>query len=224
VIEETQDRDLYAVDMRLDILRKLGVPDAGRQLDIYADQAEPEETLRVTNLMTSLRSQEFVAVATGSANPAKRYPSDLTAQVIQTLHERGLVVVLTAGPGESHFAQEILHICGDIPFLENARVPTLAALYRKAAVYVGPDSSTKHIAVACSIPTVTIFGPGNPANWNDSQNPNNLVLAPSCGDRPSCSESECAVRQCLRRVSPESIVQATLKLLEKKPAEESSAG
>jgi ADP-heptose:LPS heptosyltransferase len=214
--EEVADRDLYAVDLRLKILEQMGVNAAGRNLEIYADQAEPEEIEKVTQLLANV-TQPVIAVATGSANPAKRYPADLTAQVIEGLQRQGYCVVLSSGPSEVEFAEDILsYFKKDAPLiLSNARVPTLTALYRKSAIYVGPDSGPKHVAVACGIPTVTIFGPGRPSNWNDPLRASSILITTPCDIRPDCIEFECAKRECLRKIQPEEIIKAAIGIITK---------
>ena len=41
----------------------------------------------------------------------------------------------------------------------------LAALLRGAALYIGPDTSVSHLAAACGVPVLAIFGPTNPMRW-----------------------------------------------------------
>ena len=213
VIEEPADADLYAADLRLEILRQLGVPAVGHALEIYSDRAAPAETARVRQLVDGL-ARPRIAIAVGGGNPAKRYAADLSAQLVTLLQASGYSCLLTSGPGESEFAEAVLReLPSPIPHLANARVPTLAALYRLVDLYLGADSSPKHIAVACGLPTVTLFGPGNPANWTASADPRHLVVAPSCPDRPRCVESVCAQRGCLRRVAPQSVVAAVQSLI-----------
>jgi len=211
--EEPQDRDAYAVDLRLEMLNLLGIPAQSRALEIFCDQADESARARVNRLIDS-QTGVLVAVATGSANPAKRYPADLTAQTIELLRGSHLEVILTSGPGETEFAERILkYLPRPVPHLADARVPDLAALYRHCALYVGPDSSPKHVAVACGIPTVTLFGPGNPRNWNDPQNSHNVVLAAPCGIRPNCNELECAKLGHIAQITPREILAHALKLI-----------
>jgi ADP-heptose:LPS heptosyltransferase len=216
VVEEPVDVNTYAADLRLQILAHLGVPSAGRALEIYADRADPGESSRAAELLAAIPpNQPLVAVATGSANPAKRYPADLTARMIDELRQRHRTVILTSGPGETALAEEILqHQSFPVPHLADARVPTLAALYRQCDLYIGPDSSPKHVAVACGLPTVTIFGPGNPLNWNDPQSARNIVLIAPCDTRPHCIESECSLKGCIRKISVADILSASDKLLQ----------
>ena len=215
VVEEERDRDAYAVDLRLNILQHLGIPSVGRKLEIYADRADPPEVARVMEFLHAVpQNQPIVAMATGSANPAKRYPAELTAHVIEELRRSHRTVVLTSGPGESSLADEIQqHLREPVPHLNRARVPTLASLYRHCHLYVGPDSSPKHIAVACGIPTVTIFGPGRPSNWNDPENPRNIVLIAPCDARPNCIESECARKRHIGMIPPAEVTAAAERLL-----------
>ena len=215
IIEEAEDLEAYAVDLRLKVLAHLDVPCAGHNLDIYSDRVDAAQTARVDKFLESVpQDRPLVAVATGTANPAKRYPADLTARVIELLQRRGCNVVLTSGPSETDYGREILaHVPAPVPFLSDARVPTLAALYRRVKLYVGPDSGTKHVAVACGLPTVTIFSLGRPSNWNDPRNPRNIVLVAPCDVRPHCSDAECARRQCLRKIPPEDVADAAFRLL-----------
>lgn len=215
VVEEAGDVNTYAVDLRLEILHRLGIPSVGRDLEIFADCADLSESARVTELLSTLpKSESLVAVATGSANPAKRYPAELTARVIDALRQKHRAVVLTSGPGEARFAEEIQQeLSSPVPHLADARVPTLAALYRRCTLYIGPDSSPKHIAVACGLPTVTIFGPGNPANWNDPENTRNAVLVAPCRTRPHCIESDCALKGCIGKIPAEDVIRAAENLL-----------
>ncbi len=211
--EEPHDRDAYAVDLRLDMLRLLGIPAHTRALEIFCDQGDAAARARVNKLVDA-QTGVLVAVAAGGANPAKRYPADLTAQVIELLRASHLEVILTSGPGEAEFAQRILkYLPRPVPHFADARVPDLAALYRHCALYIGPDSSPKHIAVACGLPTVTIFGPGNPQNWNDPQNERNVLLAAPCAMRPHCVELDCAKLGHIAKIQPREILAATLKLL-----------
>lgn len=213
VIEEPQEDNLYAVDFRLEILKLLGVPASSRTLEIYSDTHNENARKRAEQIVDKLTGV-VVAVAAGSSNPAKRYPADLTAQVIELMLASHLQVVLTSGPGEQEYAQRILNkLAHKVPHLDNAHVPDLAALYRHCALYVGPDSGTKHVATACGIPTVTLFGPGNPANWNDPLDRRNIVLAAPCKLRPKCDELECVRLGHLPMISPREIMGAALKLL-----------
>jgi ADP-heptose:LPS heptosyltransferase len=215
IIEEENDLNGYAVDWRLAVLERMGVPVQGRELEIYADTMEPQEVERVNVALAPIAGHKpIVAVATGTINPAKLYPPELVAEVISGLLRENFAVIVTAGPGERPLTEQALALVKQpIPVLYDARVPTLAALYRRVHLYLGPDSAPKHIAVACGLPTVTFFGPGRPSNWNDPQNPRNVVIAAPCDIRPNCTTEECVRRGCLKKIAPAELVRAVKTLL-----------
>jgi len=85
------------------------------------------------------------------------------------LHGEGLRVVITGGPGEEEhmYVREVLagaevpvtDLCGRLRFAQTAD------LLRRAALFVGPDTATTHLAAACGTPTIALFGPTDPRLW-----------------------------------------------------------
>ncbi|MDQ6684296.1 MAG: LPS core biosynthesis protein, partial [Pseudomonadota bacterium] len=56
----------------------------------------------------------------------------------------------------------------------------MAGLLARAALYVGPDTSTTHLAAAVGVPIVSVFGPTNPLRWAPLGHD-----APATGRRPA---------------------------------------
>ncbi|MFM9879331.1 MAG: glycosyltransferase family 9 protein [Burkholderiaceae bacterium] len=84
------------------------------------------------------------------------------------LQGRGLQVVISGG--DTQFEKQYLdalfedvrglvRLDGQLTFAQSAQVLASAALY------VGPDTFTTHLASACNIPTVALFGPTDPRIW-----------------------------------------------------------
>ncbi|MBK6910906.1 MAG: hypothetical protein IPH10_08260 [bacterium] len=142
------------MDLRLDMLRLLGIPAHTRALEIFCDQGDAAAQARVNKLVDA-QTGVLVAVAAGGANPAKRYPADLTAQVIELLRASHLEVILTSGPGEAEFAQRILKY---LPALCRISLMPVFPIWRRSIVIahstLDPIRGPKHIAVACGLPTV----------------------------------------------------------------------
>jgi heptosyltransferase III len=80
------------------------------------------------------------------------------------LAERGLAVIATEGPdpAERPYLDRVWHSAG-IP-VNRRRLDwgALAQLLKEAALYVGPDTSTTHLAAASGCPTIALFGPTSP--------------------------------------------------------------
>jgi len=89
--------------------------------------------------------------------------------LFEWLHARGMRIVVSGGnaPEEREYVHEILaesavptiDIGGRLGFGETAD------LLRGAALYVGPDTATSHLAAACGTPSVVLFGPTDPRLW-----------------------------------------------------------
>lgn len=94
-------------------------------------------------------------------------------ELIVDLAERGLRVLISGGPGqaESDYLDKILSALPDSAWQSVIRVQgllslaELADLLRDAALYVGPDTATTHLAAVCGTPTVALFGPTDPLRW-----------------------------------------------------------
>jgi heptosyltransferase-3 len=80
------------------------------------------------------------------------------------LQQRGLNIVAISGPGaeERRYLDEVWQ--GSVPFHQLSWAQNTALLER-ARVYVGPDTSTSHLAAATGCPTVVLFGPMDPRVW-----------------------------------------------------------
>lgn len=100
----------------------------------------------------------------------KQWPVAHFAEVIQALLERGHQVVLTgtrsevdqahiAGVKHLGVARDLIDVSGQL------NLNQVATLLKRAALYVGPDTSITHLAASTGTPVVTMFGPTNPIRW-----------------------------------------------------------
>lgn len=101
------------------------------------------------------------------ANPFYRYKRWTDAgwqAVARGLAERGLALVATEGPDPDERAYLDRVWSGAATPVTRLRLSwaELASLLRRAAVYVGPDTSTTHLAAATGCPTIALYGPTSP--------------------------------------------------------------
>jgi heptosyltransferase-3 len=97
----------------------------------------------------------------------KRWTREGWARLVDWLRARGLAVVLSSGPQEAERAYcaalagapGVTNLAGQLSF------GSLAALLGGARLYVGPDTSVTHLAAACGVPTLALYGPSNPVKW-----------------------------------------------------------
>jgi len=99
----------------------------------------------------------------------KRWNQEGWRSLMARLSARGLRVAITGGgaPAEREYATEVLAGSG-VPVVDlvgRLRFGEVADLLRGAALYVGPDTATSHLAAACGTPAVVLFGPTDPRLW-----------------------------------------------------------
>jgi heptosyltransferase-3 len=89
--------------------------------------------------------------------------------LFEWLHARGMQIVVSGGnaPEERDYVREVLAESAAPVIDAGGRLGfgETADLLRGAALYVGPDTATSHLAAACGTPSVVLFGPTDPRLW-----------------------------------------------------------
>jgi heptosyltransferase-3 len=97
----------------------------------------------------------------------KQWPIAHWRELVAALLQRGVQVVLTGAPSpadrasvdavKSGFdAERVVDAAGALDLNQ------VGALLRGAAVYIGGDTSITHLAAACDVPVVALYGPIDP--------------------------------------------------------------
>ncbi len=98
----------------------------------------------------------------------------------QALQGRGFQVVLT-GSNEAEevaYCQRLAAASGALCLAGKRSLAQTADLLRRAELFVGPDTAVTHLAAACGIPTVALFGPSNPVKWGPWPSSRDLIDSP----------------------------------------------
>lgn len=147
----------------------------------------------------------------GAGWGAKRWPAESYSAVARGMLERGLRVLVNAGPGEEPLAEAIANATDG-----NAEpiVPTLAqliALTRRIAVCVAGDTGPLHLACALGRPVVGIYGPTDPSRNGPFGTRFRVLRSPeSRSDHTRHAEPEAG----LMTIQPEEVLQAAGELLD----------
>ena len=112
----------------------------------------------------------YVVIQPTARQRFKCWNNEKFSQVIDALHDRGLEVVLTSGPGADDLAcvDAIARDCRQPPVTALAgklTFPELGALIADARLFIGVDSAPAHIAAAVDTPLVSLFGATDHNFW-----------------------------------------------------------
>jgi heptosyltransferase-1 len=105
-------------------------------------------------------ARPIALITPGAGWGAKRWPAERYAAVAEGLAERGLHVVVNAGPGEEPLAATIASGRA-VPL--TATLPQLIAFTRRIGLCIGGDTGPLHLASALGRPVVGIYGPTDPS-------------------------------------------------------------
>jgi heptosyltransferase I len=151
-----------------------------------------------------------VLINPGAGWGAKRWPVESYAAVARGLLERGLRVLVNAGPGEEPLAEAIANATG---CSAEPVVPTLAqliALTRRIALCVAGDTGPLHLACALGRPVVGIYGPTDPSRNGPFGTRFRVLRSPeSRSDHTRHAEPEAG----LMTIQPEDVLKAAGELL-----------
>jgi heptosyltransferase-1 len=151
-------------------------------------------------------------ITPGAGWGAKRWPPERYASVAEGLAERGLRVLVNAGPGEESLAEAIA-TGGAVPL--TATLPQLIALTRRIALCIGGDTGPLHLACAQGRPVVGIYGPTDPSRNGPYGTRARVLRSP---DSRRDHSRRAAPDPGLLTIAPDDVLRATDELL----AEESA--
>jgi lipopolysaccharide heptosyltransferase I len=202
--------ETHAVDWNLEVARALGV-------DIDCDfEWLPAPVGTAFKLPDP--GANWVAICPGARWPNKRWPTEHFSRLVKELLERDkslrIVILGSAGDAESNriISQSAQDSCLDLT--GKTSLPEMVECLRSARVVVANDSGPLHVAVALNRPLVALYGPTHAGRTGPYGMPNSLMrTALPCAP---CQVPTCAnpvERECLRVISPPTVVDAVLARL-----------
>lgn len=205
------------IERYLRITRALGCEDAGQELEVRIDPDARAAVLgRLGGAGIGEGSGYAVITPGASFGASKLWPARHFAAACDGLErELGLRCVIAPGPGEEAVSREIAELAETKPVLLDAPVttlPELAALVGGAALVLTNDTGPRHLAVAFSVPVVTVMGPTDPRHTQHLME-RQRVLREAVECSP-CHRKICPIdHRCMTRLLPARVVQAAAEML-----------
>lgn len=167
------------------------------------------------------RGQRLIAVHPGSGTWVKQWDEEKWAFVADTLASQlDGQVILTGSDHELNLCQRVADRMKQPPCIAagDTGIGSLAALFERCEVVLGPDSGPLHLAVAAGAPTVSLFGPADPVefgSWGLPERQQVLYSTIGCrpcrvldwgGDDPNC-------HPCVREITPARVLEAARRAM-----------
>jgi len=118
--------------------------------------------------LAALPGTHWLALGPGARWAPKRWPPAAFAALIERLQTPFDAVVLLGSREDKEICRQVASGMA-LPCLDLAGKTDLlqaAAVLQQTALFIGNDSGLGHAAAACDTPTLTLFGPGDPARYH----------------------------------------------------------
>lgn len=143
----------------------LGVPETGLHLEF---PLTADERRQATQAIGAADGRPLVGVHVGASDPARRWPPESFAAVIDGLAARiDCRFVLTGSTAERELTARV-QATASTPVIDLAGQTTLGAFGAVIAqldLLLTNDTGSSHVAAAMQTPSVVLFGPADPRRW-----------------------------------------------------------
>jgi len=198
----------------------------------------------LTPVIASQLRSPYVVVHPGPLTAYKRWPLAYWQTLVTWLTQQGWQVVLSASPAKQDLQlnQDIVSLLDEatrqnvVDAAGKLSIPQARSLIQGAHLYIGVDTSITHLAAACNIPTVALFGPTPPSNFGPwpngfigkqpyqlrarTQTVGNVTILQGPGECVPCRKAGCEDRpdsrsECLDLLEPNQVIEAIEKITQK---------
>ncbi len=152
--------DAHVVDRNMMLLKPLGIDAPTVRFD-FPKQPAAEEKADAAVRQLGVESG-FAIINPGAGWPSKLWPTDRFAAVAAHLFRKHQLptLVVWAGKSEREMADAIVnHSEGAARLAPDTTLVELAALARRARLFIGSDTGPLHLAAAVDTPCVGLYGP-----------------------------------------------------------------
>jgi heptosyltransferase I len=161
-------------------------------------------------LLASSGSQRVVLINPGAGWGAKRWPVERYAEAAVGLMQRGLRVLVNAGPGEEPLAHFIERETRGAAAALACTLDRLIALMRRVTLAIAGDTGPLHLASALGRAVVGIYGPTDPSRNGPFGTRSRVLRSPeSRRDHARRSTPEAG----MLTISPEDVLRAADELI-----------
>lgn len=178
--EHIEPQAHHIIDRNLELLRPLAIERP--QVEFRIPRQIAAENRAAEIVIEAGLTGGFALINPGAGWPSKLWPTERFAAMARYLgHKRGLAsLVVWAGADEQEMAVKIVAGSeGHARLAPATSLPALAALARRARLFLGSDTGPMHLAAAVDTPCVALFGP-MPAERNGPYGARHVVVQKMC--------------------------------------------
>jgi lipopolysaccharide heptosyltransferase I len=208
----------HVIEHYLQMLQPLGIDTSVVRFALPERAADAQVAQQFIHAF-KLEPRGFAILNPGAGWSSKIWPAERYGELAHCLWKsHGLPsVAVWGGSGERRLAERIVaSSSGHAQLAPPTTMTELAALCRRAALFVGSDTGPMHMAVAVGTPTISLHGPSR-AEWCGAYGKENVRLQVRY-EAGSSHERRTADDSAMRDISVEMVTAACARLLAQRPA------
>ncbi len=222
-----EDEDLHCVEENVRLLKLLNINVSKEEifpLLIYFKEEELKNAKKIIGKKNKFNN--FIGIHPGTSrfkNQFKRrWPKENFLKLIKYLLDKKNKIFVFGGKDDKDVLNYLkLNIHSeDVLFINNKDIRTVGAIIKNLDLFISNDSGLMHLAAACNIPVVAIFGPTNP-NWVRPWKVKheivrcNIECSPCFFYSPKPLSCHRKIRkfECLKKISVDMVIEKVEKLL-----------
>jgi ADP-heptose:LPS heptosyltransferase len=161
--------------------------------------------------MVSNRSKPTLVLHCGARIPVRRWPEDAYASVIHELRKKfSFHLILIRDPDGT--GKKLSSLADETK--ESLTLAEMMQIFRDADLFLGNDSGPGHIASALGVPTISIFGPGDPIRVPPWGKFNKMIIRDICPHRPCRDYCQFPEPYCLTKLQASEVLPEIINHLE----------
>lgn len=167
-VVRADSKRLHAVDYHLEPLRRLGIPIRRRAPELFLSESEDAAAADWLGTSGVDEDRPFAVIHPGARFWFKQWPLDRVAALADRIQQaERLPVVILGGPKEAGDLAVIRAAMRTPCRATEGRLPirVVAAIIRRARLFIGNDNGPMHIAAAVGTPVAALFGSSDPRVW-----------------------------------------------------------
>jgi len=203
----------HEAEVNLDILARAGLTALSRNMSLNITKTDLDGA---DSLLKECDESPIVVMHAGAPSPLKRWSAERYARLASELQrEHNACIVLIGGKGERQIAGFVTSAVGEqaVNLSGRTTLGQLAAVLRRADLFIGNDSGPMHLAAACGAKVIGLFGPTSLQRFGPYGD--NCVALRMESDCPPCMREECKTPgyRCIDRISVDDVMKIAAQML-----------
>ncbi len=228
VYEHRKDARRHELEYNLNLLRPLGVepPELGGEAEFGIVVPEASGA-RVGAILSSAgvgQGSAFVVLHPGTGKSAREWPRARMAELGRRIgRDLGMPVVITGTAAEAGLVHGLAAEIGPfaVPLAGTLSLKELAALLRRAAVWIGNSTGPLHLAVAVGTPVVGLYPqlrPMSARRWGPYTRRSRVHVPEKPEDCRECERDPDGICACMESITVDSVL-TSVKAMRTEPRE-----